>query len=127
MLFYTDLVQQPLQIPPSTQKRQNFFEDMLNKVVFIVHHGLVRPHDGARILHGCASLTGLSLIKELPNTTVAIQGLLKTNDLAQGHNMLVETFAPFGDIIDASIAPQNRGFGMLHIYLLYFHIIFFND
>lgn len=100
---------------------------MLNKVVFIVHHGLVRPHDGARILHGCASLTGLSLIKELPNTTVAIQGLLKTNDLAQGHNMLVETFAPFGDIIDASIAPQNRGFGMLHIYLLYFHIIFFND
>lgn len=86
---------------------------MLNKIVQIVHHGLIRPHDGARILHGCASIADLPLKKELPNTIVAIHGLIKTNDLANGHHLLVEAFEPFGDIVDASIAPQNRGFGKL--------------
>mmetsp|Transcript_5745 Transcript_5745/g.13075 ORF Transcript_5745/g.13075 Transcript_5745/m.13075 type:complete len:695 (-) Transcript_5745:199-2283(-) len=90
-----------------------FFEDMLNKIGIIVHHGLIRPHDGARILHGCASVVGLPLIKKCENTTVAVHGLLKTNDLARGQHLLVEAFAPFGDIVDASIAPQNRGFGFV--------------
>lgn len=86
---------------------------MLNKIVLIVHHGLIRPQDGARILHGCASIVGLTLKKELPENTILIyQGLVKTNNLSQGHHMLVETFSPFGDIVDASISPQNRGFGM---------------
>jgi len=89
----------------------SLFEDMLNKIVFIVHRGLIRPNDGARILHACASITGLPLLKELPNTTVIVQGLIKSNDLAHGHQLLVEAFSPFGDIVDASIAPQNRGFG----------------
>ena len=84
---------------------------MLNKIVFIVHRGLIRPNDGARILHACATIVGLPLLKELPNTTVTIQGLIKSNDLAHGHQLLVEAFSPFGDIVDASIAPQNRGFG----------------
>ena len=86
---------------------------MLNKIVFVVHHGLIRPHDGARILHGCASIVGLPLMKELPNTTVAVHGLIKTNELADGHRLLVEAFEPFGDIVDASIAPRNRGFGKI--------------
>ena len=84
---------------------------MLNKIVFIVHRGLIRPNDGARILHACATIVGLPLLKELPNTTVTIQGLIKSNDLAHGHHLLVEAFSPFGDIVDASIAPENRGFG----------------
>ena len=88
---------------------------MLNKIVSTVHHGLVRPRDGARILHGCASIIGLTLIQELPNTTLVVQGLVKTNDLAKGHGVLVNSFAPFGDVVDASIAPQNRGFGKLHL------------
>jgi hypothetical protein len=91
--------------------RQGFFEDMLNKIVLIVHHGLLTPHDGARILHGCASIVGLSLLKELPNNTVVIQGLITTNELAHGHHLLVSAFEQFGEIVDASIAPQNRGFG----------------
>jgi hypothetical protein len=95
----------------SKQYRQSFFEDMLNKIVLIVHHGLLTPHDGARILHGCASIVGLSLLKELPNNTVVIQGLIPTNELAHGHHLLVSAFEQFGEIVDASIAPQNRGFG----------------
>jgi hypothetical protein len=85
----------------------------LNKVILLVHHGLLEPHDCARILHGCASIAGLTLIKELPNTTVVVQGLLKTNDVAHGHHFLVTAFEPFGDIVDASIAPKNRGFGFV--------------
>ncbi len=85
----------------------------MNKVILLVHHGLLEPYDCARILHGCASIAGLTLIKELPNTTVAVQGLLKTNDVAHGHHLLVTAFEPFGDIVDASIAPKNRGFGFV--------------
>ncbi len=85
----------------------------MNKVILLVHHGLLEPHDCARILHGCASIAGLTLIKELPNTTVVVQGLLKTNDVAHGHHFLVTAFEPFGDIVDASIAPKNRGFGFV--------------
>ena len=57
----------------------------------------------------------MPLLKEPPNTTIAIYGLVKTNDVAQGHHILVETFAPFGDIVDASVAPQYRGFGRLPV------------
>ena len=85
---------------------------MLNRIVLIVHHGIIRPLDGARMLHGCASILGMDLIQNLPNTTVLIQGLVKSNDLARGHHFLTKGFAPFGDIVDASISPNNRGFGM---------------
>lgn len=91
--------------------RQGFFDDMLNKIVLIVHHGLLTPHDGARILHGCASIVGLSLVKEVPNNTVVIEGLIITNEVAHGHQLLVGAFEQFGEIVDASIAPQNRSFG----------------
>ena len=71
---------------------------------------LLEPHDCARILHGCASIVRLTLLKGLPNTIAAVQVLLKTNDIAQGHHLLVTAFEPFGEIVDASIAPKNRGF-----------------
>ncbi len=96
---------------PDEFSSECFFEDMINKIVLIVHHGLLTPHDGARILHGCASIVGLTLLKELPNTTVVIQGLMSTNEVAHGHHLLVSAFEQFGEIVDASICPQNRGFG----------------
>jgi hypothetical protein len=55
----------------------------------------------------------MQLIRALPNTTIVIRGLRKTNDLAQGHHFLVESFGVYGDIVDASISPKNRGFGKL--------------
>ena len=91
----------------------DFFAHLMKTIVFIVHHGLIRPHDGARILHGCASIIGLSLLEDVPNTTIAVQGLIKSNDLAQGHHLLVSAFETFGDIVDAAIAPCNRGFGFV--------------
>ena len=103
--------------------RQKFFEDVLNKVVLLVHHGLLEPHDCTRILHGCASIVGLTLLKELPNTTVAVQGLLKTNNLVQGHHLLVTTFEQFGEIADGKepiVCPFNCN------NLLQFSYIFFS-
>lgn len=84
---------------------------MLNRVVQIVHRGLIRPSDGARLLHGCASILEMQLLRELPRTTVVVRGLRKTNDLAQGHHSLVKSFGCYGDIVDASISPKNKGFG----------------
>jgi hypothetical protein len=94
-----------------TLSRDSFFQDMVNRIVQIVHHGLIRPHDGARLLHTCASILDMQLLKAVPCTTVVIRGLRKTNDLAQGHHFLVDSFGAFGDIVDASISPKNRGFG----------------
>ena len=84
---------------------------MLNRIVQIVHRGLIRPQDGARLIHGCASILDMRLLRELPNTIVVIRGLRKTNDLAQGHHFLVKSLGMYGDIIDASISPKNKGFG----------------
>jgi len=55
----------------------------------------------------------MRLLRDLPNTNVLVNGLRKTNDLSQGHHFLAEKFAVFGDIEDASIAPNNRGFGFV--------------
>ena len=84
---------------------------MVNSIVFIVHRGWIRPHDGARILRSCASIIGMPLSKGMPTNALAITGLIKSNDAARGHHLLVEAFGSFGDIVDASIAPINRGFG----------------
>ncbi|EED93799.1 predicted protein [Thalassiosira pseudonana CCMP1335] len=97
----------------NTGTADDFFEDMLYKIVLIVHHGLIRPNDGARLLQGCASVLGLHLLKEPPKTTLIIRGLRKTNDLAQGHHFLLKEFAPYGDVVDASICPKNKGFGFV--------------
>lgn len=92
---------------------ESFFQDMLYRIVQIVHRGLVRPSDGARLLHGCASILEMQLLRELPGTIVAVRGLRKTNDLAQGHHFLVKSFGVYGDIVDASISPKNKGFGFV--------------
>lgn len=93
--------------------REDFFQDMLNRIVQIVHRGLIRPQDGARLIHGCAAILDMRLLRELPSTTVVIRGLRKTNNLAQGHHFLVQSLGIYGDIIDASISPKNKGFGFV--------------
>ena len=94
---------------------------MLNRIVQIVHRGLIRPHDGARLLHGCASILDMQLLREIPKTIVAIRGLRKTNDLAQGHDFLVKSLNTYGEIIDASISPKNKGFGKFPVKDTLFH------
>jgi len=108
IIFYFDTITSYF-----TRYIEDFFQQMLNRIVQIVHRGLIRPHDGARLLHGCASILNMQLLRELPHTIVAIRGLRKTNDLAQGHHFLVKSLAAYGEIIDASISPKNKGFGFV--------------
>mmetsp|Transcript_18139 Transcript_18139/g.32851 ORF Transcript_18139/g.32851 Transcript_18139/m.32851 type:complete len:1071 (-) Transcript_18139:185-3397(-) len=90
-----------------------YFQDILNRIVITVMFGMTSPLQGAQIVHGCAAILGLDLLKQLPVTTLVITGMRKTNDLAQGHNFIVKAFKTFGTIEEAAIAPNNRGFGFV--------------
>jgi hypothetical protein len=95
--------------------RNEYFQDILNRIVITVMFGMTSPLQGAQIVHGCAAILGLDLLKQLPVTTLVITGMRKTNDLAQGHNFIVKAFKTFGTIEEAAIAPNNRGFGKSNI------------
>ena len=83
----------------------------MNRIALIVYHGLILPYAGARILQACASIIDMPLLKELPDNEILVQGLIKSDDVAQGCTHLMDAFSPFGEIVDVSTAPQNRGFG----------------
>jgi len=93
------------------QCRNEYFQDILNRLVITVMFSMISPLQGAQLAHACATILGLDLYKDLLGTTLVITGMRKTNDLAQGHNFIVKAFKTFGSIEDAAIAPNNRGFG----------------
>ena len=73
--------------------------------------GMMPPLQGASLVYNIATILGLDLLQELPQKTLIVTGMRKTNDLIRGHDFLVTAFTPFGDIEEAAIAPSNRGFG----------------
>ena len=91
--------------------RNQFFQELLNRMVITVRRGLLSPANGTLTIHCCAAMLGLQLEKELPNNVLLVHGMRKTNDLALGRLYLMEAFNSFGDIESAAIAPSNRGFG----------------
>mmetsp|Transcript_1026 Transcript_1026/g.2203 ORF Transcript_1026/g.2203 Transcript_1026/m.2203 type:complete len:680 (+) Transcript_1026:297-2336(+) len=90
-----------------------YFQDVLNRIVVTTMLGMINPLQGAQLIHGCAAILGLDLMRQPLGTTLVIAGMRKTNDLAQGHNFIVKAFKPFGKIEEAAIAPNNRGFGFV--------------
>jgi len=97
----------------TTEERNQFFQEILNKMVTTVRRGMISPSNGTRAIHCCASMLGLQLEKEQPNNVLLVHGMRKTNDLTLGRSFLVEAFEVFGDIEGAAIAPNNRGFGFV--------------
>ncbi|KAL7517045.1 hypothetical protein ACHAWX_002003 [Stephanocyclus meneghinianus] len=91
--------------------RDEYFQDLLNKIVAHVFDGSIPPLQGSQIVHGCATIIGLPLSRDLPQTTLIIQGMLKTNDLELGQQCIKKAFHHFGAIEAAAIAPNNHGFG----------------
>ena len=91
--------------------RNEYFQDILNRMVITVMIGMTSPLQSAQLVHACATILGLDLLTQLPEKTLIITGMRKTNDLAQGHNFIVKVFKPFGKIEAAAIAPHNKGFG----------------
>ena len=94
-------------------RRNEYFQEILNKIVISVMFGMTSPIQGATTVHACATILGLDLLQQLPQTTLVITGMRKTNDLSQGHNFIVKAFKIFGKIEEAAIAPNNRGFGFV--------------
>jgi len=94
-------------------ERNQFFQDILSRMIVTVRKNLMKPNEGTRTIHCCASLLGLRLEKDLPNNVLIVTGMRKTNNLSEGRYYLMEAFKPFGTIEGAAIAPSNRGFGFV--------------
>jgi hypothetical protein len=82
-------------------------QDMLNKMVSSVRHGVLGPDDASRAIHECAALLNLQLASDLPINTVIVTGLRKTASAAN----VMDAFREFGEIEDAAVASSRRGFG----------------
>jgi len=82
-------------------------QETLNKMVSSVRHGFLGPEEASRSIHECAALLGLQLAAEIPVTTLIITGMRKT---VTAEDML-EAFAEFGEISEAAVASNQRGFG----------------
>ena len=91
--------------------RNEFFQGMLNKIVVFVVSGMTSSLQGAQLVHSCAAILGMDLLKPLPATTLVITGMRKTNNIAQGQKFILKAFKAFGKMDEAAIAPNNRGFG----------------
>jgi hypothetical protein len=89
--------------------RKEFLQNTLNNMVTCVRRGFMAPEDGSRIVHESAAMLGLELEEDIPETTLIITGMRKkvsTKDL-------VGAFKEFGDIEDAAVSPNSRGFGVV--------------
>ena len=82
-------------------------QDTLNKMVASVRYGVLGPDDASRSIHECAALLGLELATEIPVTTLIISGMRKTAEA----NDLVGAFQEFGEIAEAAVSSNQRGFG----------------
>jgi hypothetical protein len=82
-------------------------QEILNKMVASVRHGVLDPDDATRSVHECAALLNLPLATEIPLTTLIITGMRKT---VEAEN-LIEAFSEFGEVSDAAVASNQRGFG----------------
>lgn len=101
--------------------RRNFMQEMLNKMVSSVRHGVLGPDDASRAIHECAALLNLQLASDLPVTTVIITGMRKMATAAD----VIDAFREFGEIDDAAVASNQRGFGRFHACCLVFLFNFF--
>ena len=76
-------------------------------MVASVRHGVLGPEEASRSIHECAALLGLQLATEIPIETLIVTGMRKTVTAAD----LVDAFSEFGEILEAAVAPNQRGFG----------------
>ena len=84
-------------------------QDTLNKMVASVRRGVLGPDDASRAIHECAALLGLQLATEIPVTTLIITGMRKTVNAKD----MIKAFKEFGEISEAAVASNQRGFGIL--------------
>jgi hypothetical protein len=89
--------------------RRMYLQRLLNRMVTSVRHGAIKPDDASRTIHECAAMLGLTLAHDLPQNSVIVTGMRKT----EKKDMLHAAFRPFGEIAGAAVAPGERGFGLV--------------
>jgi hypothetical protein len=90
-------------------RKRAFMQEILNKMVTSVRHGVIVAEDASRTIHESAAILGLQLAEELPMTTVIISGMRKMTTAEDMQRALHE----FGDIDEAAVASGKRGFGIV--------------
>lgn len=84
-------------------------QETLNKMVASVRHGVISPEDASRTIHECAAMLRLELAEKIPETALIITGMRK---MVEGDDV-IEAFKEFGEIEDAAVSPNARGFGLV--------------
>lgn len=93
----------------SVDERRAFIQETLNKMVASVRHGFIAPEQASRTIHGCAAMLSLQLAEDIPETALIVTGLRKKAE----RKHLIAAFKEFGEIEDAAVSPNERGFGLV--------------
>ena len=84
-------------------------QETLNRMVSSVRHGVVPPNVASRTIHECAATLGLELAESIPETTIIVTGMR----MGVRRRDVVAAFKEFGEIDDAAVSPNARGFGLV--------------
>lgn len=96
---------------PTVDSKHDCLQDVVDRIALYVRFGVFDPIKGARLVQDCAVILGLQLLKEFSMTTLLILGMRKSTLLEQGRKDILDAFNSFGEIDDAAISPNKRGFG----------------
>ena len=91
----------------STEEKREFMQETLNKMVANVRHNIIEPDDASRTIHECAAMLGLQLATDIPETALIVTGMRKRVTRTD----VIHAFREFGEIQDAAVASNYRGFG----------------
>jgi hypothetical protein len=91
------------------ERKREFMQEILNKMVASVRHGVLDADDASRTIHESAALLELQLANELPMTTVIVSGMRMSIDAS----VIVSVLDEFGDIDTAAVASGERGFAIV--------------
>lgn len=91
------------------EERNAFMQGLLNRMVATVRYNYIPPEKGSRAIHGAAAMLGLQLAGDLPETAILVSGMRHKAEKKD----LIEAFKVFGEIEDAAVAPNFRGFGLV--------------
>jgi len=93
----------------SLEERRAFMQYSMNKMVVSVRHGVIEPEQASHTIHECAAMLALELAAEIPEITLIVTGMRKTVTKTD----VIVAFRDFGEIEDAAVSANARGFGLV--------------
>ena len=86
-------------------------QQTLDRMVASVRHGVMDPEHGSLTIHECAALLGLQLAADIPGNTLIVTGMPKGVTKPD----MEAAFSEFGEIDNAAVSSNRRGFGKILI------------